>query len=133
MAASCLQRGDWRPWGAPHPYLLRDMRIERPDQVWATDVTYIRLRHGFCYLTAVMDWFSRYVLSWELSLTMESWFCEEVVRKALEVGLPEIYCPRLEIVNFLIDNKRVGYSNEVGILFEAGVPHAYRPPNPRTS
>ena len=73
------------------PYLLRDMRIERPDQVWATDITYIRLRHGFCYLTAVMDWFSRYVLSWELSLTMESWFCEEAVRKALEVGLPEIF------------------------------------------
>ena len=73
------------------PYLLRDMRIERPDQVWATDITYIRLRHGFCYLTAVMDWFSRYVLSWELSLTLESWFCEEAARKALEVGIPEIF------------------------------------------
>ncbi len=73
------------------PYLLRDVKIERPDQVWATDITYIRLRHGFCYLTAVMDWFSRYVLSWEVSLTMESWFCEEAVRSALELGAPEIF------------------------------------------
>lgn len=73
------------------PYLLRDLRIERPDQVWATDITYIRLRHGFCYLTAVMDWFSRYVLSWELSLSMESWFCEEAVRGALRTGVPEIF------------------------------------------
>lgn len=73
------------------PYLLRDLRIERPDQVWATDITYIRLRHGFCYLTAVMDWFSRYVLSWELLLSMESWFCEEAVRGALRTGVPEIF------------------------------------------
>lgn len=73
------------------PYLLRDVKIERANQVWATDITYIRLRHGFCYLTAVMDWFSRYVLSWELSLTMESWFCEEAVRRALEIGIPEIF------------------------------------------
>lgn len=73
------------------PYLLRELKIERPDQVWATDITYVQLRHGFCYLTAVMDWFSRYVLSWELSLSMDSWFCEEAVRSALLVGVPEIF------------------------------------------
>jgi len=54
-----------------YPYLLRGLAIEKPDVVWATDITYIRLRHGFIYLVAIMDWFSRYVLSWEVSLNME--------------------------------------------------------------
>lgn len=73
------------------PYLLRDMKIERPNQVWAMDITYIRLHSGFCYLTAVMDWYSRYVLSWELSLSLDSAFCVEALRAALTMGEPEIF------------------------------------------
>ena len=73
-----------------YPYLLRDLAIVRPDQVWCSDITYIRLKHGFGYLAAVMDWFSRYVLAWELSLSLESGFCVRAVQAALEVSRPEI-------------------------------------------
>ena len=65
------------------PYLLRGLIILRPNQVWSTDITYIRLRGGFVYLAAVMDWFSRYVLAWELSTTLEVGFCVAVVERAL--------------------------------------------------
>ena len=58
-----------------YPYLLSGLQIHRPNQVWSTDITYIRLRQGFVYLVAVIDWFSRYVLSWEISVTMETAFC----------------------------------------------------------
>jgi putative transposase len=74
-----------------YPYLLRDMVICRPDQVWSTDITYIPLQHGFLYLTAVMDWFSRYVLSWRLSNTLEGSFCLEALDEALARGRPEIF------------------------------------------
>jgi putative transposase len=74
-----------------YPYLLRNVAIVRPDQVWATDITYIRLRHGFAYLVAVMDWFSRYVLSWEVSLSMESGFCVSALKAALAISKPEIF------------------------------------------
>ena len=75
-----------------YPYLLREMKIERPNQVWCTDITYIRLSHGFCYLVAVMDWHSRYVLSWRLSNTMSEVFCVEALKEALErYGRPEIF------------------------------------------
>ncbi len=74
-----------------YPYLLRDLDISRPDQVWATDITYIRLNRGFAYLVAVMDWYSRYVLSWELSLTLETDFCLEALRNALKQCKPEIF------------------------------------------
>jgi len=74
-----------------YPYLLRNMRISRPDQVWASDLTYIRMRKGFIYLVAVMDWYSRYVLSWELSITLESDFCVTALRRALGRGGPEIF------------------------------------------
>ena len=57
------------------PYLLSNVVIERPNQVWSTDITYIPMRHGYLYLVAVMDWFSRFVLSWELSNTLETGFC----------------------------------------------------------
>ncbi len=66
-----------------YPYLLRNLEITRPDQVWASDITYIPLRHGFLYLTAVMDWFSRYVLAWRLSNTLEGRFCLEALDEAL--------------------------------------------------
>lgn len=58
-----------------YPYLLRGLEIIRANQVWATDITYIQLRRGFCYLIAIMDWYSRYVLSWRLSNTLEADFC----------------------------------------------------------
>lgn len=74
------------------PYLLRDVKIDRQDQVWSTDITYIRMSRGFLYLVAVMDWYSRYVLSWRLSNTMETWFCVEALEEALEgYGPPEIF------------------------------------------
>ena len=81
------------PGGLEHrvyPYLLRDLRIERPNQVWSADITYIRLSQGFAYLVAVLDWFSRYVLSWSLSTTLDAWFCVQTLREALRIGRPEI-------------------------------------------
>jgi len=74
-----------------YPYLLRNVEIARPDQVWSSDITYIPLRHGFLYLTAVMDWHSRYVLSWRLSNTMDGSFCWEALDEALSQGRPEIF------------------------------------------
>jgi len=74
-----------------YPYLLRGVEVARVNQVWSTDITYIRMAQGFVYLVAVMDWFSRYVLSWSLSLTMEIDFCIEALRAALRRGRPEIF------------------------------------------
>ena len=73
------------------PYLLRGLEIERPNQVWASDITYIRLRRGFVYLVAIMDWFSRYVLSWSVSVTMDVHFCLEALDNALAKASPEIF------------------------------------------
>jgi putative transposase len=74
-----------------YPYLLRGVKIERADQVWSADITYIRMRAGFLYLVAVIDWFSRYVLSWRLSNTLDSSFCVEALEAALRVKQPEIF------------------------------------------
>lgn len=74
-----------------YPYLLRNLVITKANQVWSTDITYIRLRHGFVYLVAIMDWFSRYVLSWELSVTMETDFCISALDWALGNGCPDIF------------------------------------------
>ena len=74
-----------------YPYLLKDVVIERPDQVWSTDITYIRLKGGFIYLVAIMDWYSRYVLSWEVSTTLETEFCLTALEKALKYSKPEIF------------------------------------------
>lgn len=74
-----------------YPYLLRNVKIERVNQVWSTDITYIPMRNGYMYLTAVMDWYSRYVLAWELSNTMESLFCAEALERSLAQGKPEIF------------------------------------------
>ena len=73
------------------PYLLRGLSIYRVNQVWSTDITYIRLKGGFVYLTAVIDWYSRYVLSWRVSITLEGSFCIDVVDEALNYGCPEIF------------------------------------------
>lgn len=74
-----------------YPYLLNGVAIERVNQVWSTDITYIRMAGGFVYLVAVMDWYSRYVLSWALSLTLELPFCLEALKAALRHGRPEIF------------------------------------------
>jgi len=74
-----------------YPYLLKGYNIEKPNEVWSTDITYIRLKTGFMYLTAVLDWYSRYVLSWRLSNSLEGGFCIEALEEALEKGCPEIF------------------------------------------
>ena len=74
-----------------YPYLLRDLEVVRADQVWCSDVTYIPMRRGFLYLVAVMDWYSRYVVSWELSNSLETAFCLAALEKALQKGHPSIF------------------------------------------
>ena len=75
-----------------HPYLLRDLVIDRPNQVWAMDITCIPMARGFVYLAAVLDWFSRRVLAWRLSITLEAEFCLDAVQEALaRHGKPEIF------------------------------------------
>lgn len=74
-----------------YPYLLRNLDINRVDQVWAADITYIRMAKGFMYLVAIMDWFSRYVLSWRLSNSLDVYFCLEALEEALSISSPEIY------------------------------------------
>src|SRR5437660_1140468 len=74
-----------------YPYLLRGVRIERPDQVWSTDITYVPLASGFMYLAAIIDWFSRYVLCWRLSNTLDGSFCLEMLEEALGRGRPEVF------------------------------------------
>ena len=73
------------------PYLLKGVAIVRPNQVWSTDITYIPLRGGFVFLAAVLDWYSRYVLAWELSITLEADFCVAVLERALTHQRPEIF------------------------------------------
>jgi putative transposase len=80
--------------GAGHkiyPYLLRNVEILRPNQVWSSDITYLPMRQGFLYLTAVIDWYSRYVLAWRLSNTLDGGFCIEALEEALALGRPEIF------------------------------------------
>lgn len=72
------------------PYLLRDMEISKPDQVWCSDLTYIRMEKGFLYLIAEMDWYSRYVISWELTNSLEASSCVKVLKEALNKGKPLI-------------------------------------------
>ena len=74
-----------------YPYLLGKAEITRPNQVWAADITYLPMARGFLYLVAVMDWHSRYVLSWRLSNTREAGFCAEALVEALDRGRPEVF------------------------------------------
>ena len=82
-------------WPGPghkiYPYLLRNVEVLRPDQVWSTDITYVPLRHGFLYLVAVMDWYSRHVLAWRLSNTLDGGFCLEALDESLSTATPEIF------------------------------------------
>jgi len=74
-----------------YPYLLRSLTITRPDQVWSTDITYIRLAYGFAYLVAIIDWYSRKVLAWRVSNTIDTSFCIDCLEEALSRGNPEIF------------------------------------------
>jgi putative transposase len=74
-----------------YPYLLRNVSIERADQVWSTDITYVPLACGFMYLAATIDWYSRYVLAWRLSNTLDGSFCLEMLEEALSRGRPEVF------------------------------------------
>ncbi len=74
-----------------YPYLLRGVSIKRPDQVWSTDITYVPLPSGFMYLAAIIDWYSRYVLAWRLSNTLDGSFCLEMLDEALSRGRPEVF------------------------------------------
>ena len=79
------------PGAKAYPYLLRNRVLTRADEVWSSDITYVPMRRGFMYLTAVIDWYSRYVLSWRLSNTMDVGFCSEALDEALSQGRPEIF------------------------------------------
>ena len=74
-----------------YPYLLSEIKVTRPNQVWAADITYIPMAHGFMYLVVIMDWYSRYVLSWRLSNTLDTSFCVDALDEALRKGKPEIF------------------------------------------
>ena len=74
-----------------YPYLLRNVEVTRPNQVWSTDITYCPMPEGFMYLVAIIDWYSRYVLSWELSNSLDSGFCIEALERALASSEPEIF------------------------------------------
>jgi len=79
------------PGNKIYPYLLGGLRITRPNQVWAADITYIPMARGFLYLVAIIDWYSRYVLSWRLSNTLDAGFCVDALQEALKKGKPEIF------------------------------------------
>ncbi len=74
-----------------YPYLLRNLAITRPNQVWSSDITYVPMTQGFMYLVAVIDWYSRYVLAWQLSNTLDGRFCLDALHQALQQGRPEIF------------------------------------------
>jgi len=74
-----------------YPYLLKGITIAYPNHVWSTDITYLRLKKGFLYLVAIIDWYSRYVLSWDLSNTIDTFFCVTALKEALEITKPDIF------------------------------------------
>jgi putative transposase len=84
------RRGDGRGHRV-FPYLLRGVAVERPDQVWSADITYLPLAGGFMYLAATIDWFSRYVVAWRLSNTLDGAFCRDMLDEALGRGRPEVF------------------------------------------
>ena len=79
------------PQHKKYPYLLRDVEVTRPNQVWSADITYVPMPQGFMYLVAIIDWFSRFVLTWQLSNTLDGWFCLDALRLALQVAQPDIF------------------------------------------
>ena len=103
-----------------YPYLLKNLKIDRPNQVWCADITYIPMRKGFLYLVAVMDWFSRKVLSWRLSNTMTADFCIEAVNEAIEkYGTPEIFNTDQGSKFTCIDFQRTLENNKIRISMDS--------------
>jgi len=96
-----------------YPYLLRDRELTRVDEVWSSDITYVPMKRGFMYLTAVIDWYSRYVLSWRLSNTLEGRFCLEALDAALTMGRPEIF--NTDLGSQFTARKYTGRLEEAGI------------------
>jgi len=95
-----------------YPYLLKGFKINKPNQVWSTDITYIQMEKGFLYLVAIIDWYSRYVISWRISNTMETSFCIDALQEALSKGKPEIFntdqgsqFTSIDFTNLLLDNE----------------------------
>ena len=101
-----------------YPYLLRGVEIIRANQVWAVDITYVQLSRGFCYLVAVMDWFSRYVLAWRLSNTLDASFCVECLKDALKYGIPEIFNSDQGVQFTSIDFIEVLLANKIRISMD---------------
>jgi len=97
-----------------YPYLLRDRELTHVDEVWSSDITYVPMRHGFMYLTAVIDWYSRYVLSWRLSNTLDGGFCLEALNEALSRGTPEIF--NTDLGSQFTSREYTGRLEEVGIV-----------------
>ena len=96
-----------RPEAKRWPYLLTDVKVERPNQVWSADTTYIPMGHGFMYLVAMVDWYSRKILSWELSNSMDGSFCMKALLKALYAyTTPEIFTSTREPVHILCVHRR---------------------------
>jgi putative transposase len=95
MGLKAIYRRPWTSKPAPgnkiYPYLLNGMEITRPNQVWCADITYIPMARGFLYLVVIMDWYSRYMLSWRLSNTLDADFCVEALKEALRKGQPDIF------------------------------------------
>ena len=104
-----------------YPYLLRGVDIDRPNQVWSTDITYIRLARGFVYLVAVIDWYSRKVLSWRLSNTLDSGFCVDCLEQALQTyGAPEIFntdqgCQFMGVARYPLGHQRSVSLKDTGL------------------
>ena len=113
-----------------YPYLLKGVKITRVNQVWSTDITYVRMARGFLYLVAVMDWFSRFVLSWVLSLTMELDFCLEALKRALRRGRPEIFNsdqgPQFTSDDFTGELQAAGHRRQYGWARALPGQHFYR-------
>ncbi len=109
-----------KPRTSVHPYLLKNLNIDRPNHVWCADITYIPMRKGFLYLVAVMDWFSRKVLSWRLSNTMAADFCIEAVNEAIEkYGTPEIFNTDQGSQFTCIDFQRTLENNKIRISMDS--------------
>jgi putative transposase len=86
-----LKTSEANPEHRKFPYLLRDLKIDHTNQVWSMDITYLPMKQGFLYLAAIIDWFSRYVLAWELSNSLETSFCLDAVERAFQSGKPAIF------------------------------------------
>ena len=98
-----------------YPYLLRNLEITHPNEVWAADITYVPLPQGFMYLVAILDWFSRYVVAWSLSNSLESHFCVHTLQEALRQGTPAVFnTDRAPVRAFIISGGNPPFPVEVG-------------------